>query len=904
MKTQISRYSHRPGKRYSGVYEQQGRMITDADWNEMSEISKQRLDDRLTDLVGSGAPRTGGAGVVDDGGSIRIETGRLYADGLAGEVTADPSAPDAQLIAFDQQADFPLTQNWLQPSGSYVLYGDVWERTVTALEDPELIDPGLHGADTCTRTRTMAQVKWCPADTDPQDESQNPRRGNAELSLDLRSRQGGADPCDPCAEEVAIEGGVGNYLFRVEVHEVLGPPTAPTGLTLKWSSENAADVYAIGEEPAEFKQGDFVWELFYADSELRQGVHLQPTIPDERGLLQSPYPDVPTRELVRRWDGYIELEVDGSGDWTLVRGSDRGVTLALGDDASTSPGRVVLGSELAINLQSLSLTLGLDQRVFVTGDYWLATVREAAQQEGDSVLVQELPIGIEHRYVTLARVDAASGLEAASDAERRRMAFPPLTDLAATDVSFQASALCPQLDTAETVKQALELLCQAQAGGCRVPVGPGGTFETLDQAIDALLGAGETDIALCLTPGLQTLSAGLVLDNPDVRLDIEGVGGHGTSRVLVEGGAIDLNVSSLRLAAVDLRTAQPLPTMQLQGFESLTVEDCSISGELETQTSQALISVRSSGEMLMRANHIEGIERSGLNLLREIFDNAASTQLLVPLFDTVDRWAFDGEARARSSELAGKPLAEREDIADDLGDTRGGRFSGLTDLLDRPLRKLESLLRSPSPAATAFRSVLELLRAAGINEANGIALLIPDGWMAGRIEDNEIRGRISLYGLPDDQSDLTASEIDSLQASFTEPMLRGLGSTGQTLHVSRNRMGAVAVGSDILAQLRELISSGTEPVIDGIFGYLHLESNTIGNGRLQLVAYRHQIQGNAFHDVDHVSQRNRLAWILGYTATYVGNQGVGTLTDVFEDITNEDIRAANLNLLFTTSERP
>ncbi len=35
MKTEISRDSHQPKKRYSGVYQQQGRMLTDADWNNL-----------------------------------------------------------------------------------------------------------------------------------------------------------------------------------------------------------------------------------------------------------------------------------------------------------------------------------------------------------------------------------------------------------------------------------------------------------------------------------------------------------------------------------------------------------------------------------------------------------------------------------------------------------------------------------------------------------------------------------------------------------------------------------------------------------------------------------------------------------------------------------------------------
>lgn len=56
MKTQISRDSHQSRKRYSGVYEQQGRMLTDADVNELMEIIKRRLDDVLVDVIGSGAP--------------------------------------------------------------------------------------------------------------------------------------------------------------------------------------------------------------------------------------------------------------------------------------------------------------------------------------------------------------------------------------------------------------------------------------------------------------------------------------------------------------------------------------------------------------------------------------------------------------------------------------------------------------------------------------------------------------------------------------------------------------------------------------------------------------------------------------------------------------------------------
>ena len=52
MKSQISRDSFRPERRYSGVYQQQGRMLTDADWNELQAIVKTRLDEALRDVLG------------------------------------------------------------------------------------------------------------------------------------------------------------------------------------------------------------------------------------------------------------------------------------------------------------------------------------------------------------------------------------------------------------------------------------------------------------------------------------------------------------------------------------------------------------------------------------------------------------------------------------------------------------------------------------------------------------------------------------------------------------------------------------------------------------------------------------------------------------------------------------
>ena len=72
MKSQISRHSHDPAKRYSGVFQQQGRMITDADWNELQAIDKTRLDEALRDVVGGGVPSRRPLGVRFTGSTFEI----------------------------------------------------------------------------------------------------------------------------------------------------------------------------------------------------------------------------------------------------------------------------------------------------------------------------------------------------------------------------------------------------------------------------------------------------------------------------------------------------------------------------------------------------------------------------------------------------------------------------------------------------------------------------------------------------------------------------------------------------------------------------------------------------------------------------------------------------------------
>lgn len=439
MKTEISRDSHQPEKHYSGVYQQQGRMLTDADWNELVDILKDRLDDALKDIVGSSKGSIGGtphhralkAIKASSGAPLAIKSGYVYVDGVSAQAMPDPAkytgSPPPEIFEYDKQLDFPSPPA-LPTSGNYILYADVWERTVTQLMDVRLRDKGLHGADTCTRKQVMAQIKWCPETIEPEkDEQKNPHRGDAKATIKLLQKSTQPDPCDPCAEKLEVESRVGNYLFRIEVHDVKGPADAPTEITLKWSGENGAIQFPLLKDgqgndippPAHFTAGGWAYEFFDETSERHLGVHhALAWLPVRSGLVNVySQPAAAPKQNVRRWDGYCTLQKSGSS-WSIGEQYDK--------DFKESSFASLNGSQLAIKLPAQEIVIKFGQAI-VAGDYWLAEVREAEHEPGAELITNALPCGIGHRYLKLGKV--AGGVLQANPEADRKYAFPPLTEM-------------------------------------------------------------------------------------------------------------------------------------------------------------------------------------------------------------------------------------------------------------------------------------------------------------------------------------------------------------------------------------------------------------------------------------------------------------------------------------------
>ena len=362
MKTEISRNSHQPDKRYTGVYQQQGRMLTDADWNELVDILREHIDDTLKDVVGikqgsvGGTPRHRALKVLKHSTSdpLLVKPGYVYVEGMAGYIRGTED------IIYDQQIDFP---NVPTPSGDYYLYVDLWERTVTHLMDKRLRDKGLHGADTSTRKQMMVQVKWCDVSIDPENGMQNPGIGNADLSLQLIQKNTQVDSCNPCADQVKLDDQIGNYLFRVEIHDIeYDDSNKPNKIVAKWSAENGAVVYPLKfedgsdiEPPSDFIGDSWVYEFFNEVSEKHLGVHhvSDDNFPQRGTLIHNGYPLTPTGyDYVRRWDGLETFVWDAVEGWKLdaTNSKSHGAHLAV-DSSSTYADKVLKAEKIAISLQ-------------------------------------------------------------------------------------------------------------------------------------------------------------------------------------------------------------------------------------------------------------------------------------------------------------------------------------------------------------------------------------------------------------------------------------------------------------------------------------------------------------------------------------------------------------------------
>ncbi|MQX37641.1 DUF6519 domain-containing protein [Roseospira navarrensis] len=176
----LSRLLLQPRKNYVEVMQQQGRVVTDADWNEGAALDDEDRRRVLRDLIGpTGSPDDGFALDLAIGDAVipqpvsyngaapvqvlgyRLRPGALYVEGQRFAHPADAGGLGG-VVALQAEAlqMGPDSAPLADPGDTHAqfLYLSAWEQWVSSIEDEEFREVALGGADTSTRVRRMARV--------------------------------------------------------------------------------------------------------------------------------------------------------------------------------------------------------------------------------------------------------------------------------------------------------------------------------------------------------------------------------------------------------------------------------------------------------------------------------------------------------------------------------------------------------------------------------------------------------------------------------------------------------------------------------------------------------------------------------------------------------------------------
>lgn len=503
--------------RVSAVLMQQGRVTLDSDQNTEALAVDRRIRNLAQDVWGKSwvpARTTPDAFRLTPiaGPDLAIGAGRLYAFGLVAEVFPE----EAATLKAQPFLPGPFTAPAAGPALAYL---DVFEREVTWVEQPELLEKALHGVDTTTRRQVAWQVKLhsaadaaCGMDLDALFPP-----GFGRLTTDATGTPASDDPCilPPTGGYRGLE----NRFYRVQVHVAGATGTA----LFKWSRENASVVSPVEtiatsgtesqlrvtrigrDQVLRFSAGDWVEvlddrrELSGAAGEMARvlsideatrTVFLDRAMPlgGTSGFGTTPAALAAAHTRLIRWDQSLERHGNAVDPSTGLM--------------TTGPLPIALEDGVQVGFSAAAGTSG----VMRVGDHWSFAARTV---DGSVEKLEAAPPdGVRHHYVPLAEVTVGPG-------------------------GFVVTRDCREPVPPKGGGGERRPSCEC----CTICVGEDGDVPDLRAALaalPALAPSPATPVRICLLPGDHLIPDGLEINRPNTRI----VGCFPRSRLIVRGAGL------------------------------------------------------------------------------------------------------------------------------------------------------------------------------------------------------------------------------------------------------------------------------------------------------------------------------------------------------------------------------
>ncbi len=448
---------------------------------------------------------------------------------------------------------------------------------------------------------------------------------------------------------------------------------------------------------------------------------------------------------------------------------------------------------------------------------------------------------------------------------------------------------------------------------CCVCVGAGGDFETIEEAVRALLDRGERDLCLCLMAGDHLVGMLELLPpdpgGPPFHLSIRGCGR--LSRVRVEGGIIIIGWASVRLLDLDV-VLSPGTVVHTLGVAEVRVENVNASGGAEEA---GLLRIHDASRVYIGRCVLQAHTLAFSSRLGDLF---AELGPLESVWDRIDDPDFSKVIRSMSHEFWAMSQDERRRGAESmLAKARDGRrrlstgfVAGLARFASRLSVELPSgNLGDDIQKLTALMAAQSDLVALEIGSNDDLQKQLADPASVTTaeilVEDNEIAGSISFYGRAGGDP-LNVDERERLAAVLKSR--DRLGGLAGTVHLRDNHFGRLLVSAGMLDALREFaMGNGDEQLLTLYENFLVTNNVIDGAGSLAL-ALHIPLTSNDFTLASLVRPTTPLVVldVSADTAIATGNHG-DTLLDAagaqqavqIEETTRVFTEAANLELDFS-----